>query len=272
MKVASLTVIMLLLWTYMAVRTEAYCTMPSCEQKGYNNWYKSGSHCINYFSAPLSFAEAELRCRAAAPGGHLVSVHNYQANLDVLCVLKKYNTYIPRIWMGGFELFQSGKMVWTDGSQWNYENWVPGEPNNRWTNAEDCVEMNWSRKIPTKARLQPPGRNPQTHPNPTKTESRQGRGGRADPSPVEAEGPRRLGSTPSMPGRKGVSGWSVSPAALSGPQARRWRRPGHMLSEAVGPSPTAAWPIRWAYYRPVLPGLSLRLLYRRRIGGAPKAT
>ncbi|KAL1023592.1 hypothetical protein UPYG_G00043270 [Umbra pygmaea] len=170
MNVASLTVIVLLLWTNMAVRTGQStlisfhhrplgdaavplhfqkakpCTMPNpCNVTGYKDWYKTGSYCIKYFMAHLNFTEAEMQCRSAAPGGHLVSVHDCKANVDLLCVVMKYNAKNPRIWLGGFELFQTGKLMWTDGSPWNYEDWVPGEPSQRWTNAEDCVEMNWSQ-------------------------------------------------------------------------------------------------------------------------------
>jgi len=45
-----------------------------------------------------------------------------------------------------FDLSQSGRFVWTDGSFWNYQIWTPGEPNHRFSNREDCVEMNWNRK------------------------------------------------------------------------------------------------------------------------------
>eukprot|EP00063_Salmo_salar_P076029 XP_014050864.1 PREDICTED: lectin-like [Salmo salar] len=94
--------------------------------------------------SPLLSHPSQTQCRSAAPGGHLVSVHNCQANDNLLCVVMKNNAKSPRIWLGGFELFQSGKFVWTDGSSWNFDAWTPGEPISRWTSREDCVEMNWS--------------------------------------------------------------------------------------------------------------------------------
>ncbi|KAM9528946.1 lectin-like isoform 1-T1 [Salvelinus alpinus] len=162
MKFVSLIVIMSLLGTKMALtfhrRTggddapvylqeeTAACDMPrACDLKNYEDWYRLGSYCIKYYKAALNFTEAETQCRSAAPGGHLVSVHNSQANANLLCVVMKNNAKSPRIWLGGFELFQSGKFVWTDGSSWNFDAWTPGEPISRWTSREDCVEMNWSR-------------------------------------------------------------------------------------------------------------------------------
>eukprot|EP00063_Salmo_salar_P063730 XP_014038565.1 PREDICTED: lectin isoform X1 [Salmo salar] len=161
MKFVSLIVMMSLVGTKMALtfhrRTggddaqvyfqeeTAECDMPkACDLKNYEDWYRLGSYCIKYYKAPLNFTEAETQCRSAAPGGHLVSVHNCQANDNLLCVVMKNNAKSPRIWLGGFELFQSGKFVWTDGSSWNFDAWTPGEPISRWTSREDCVEMNWS--------------------------------------------------------------------------------------------------------------------------------
>ncbi|ROI47859.1 Lectin [Anabarilius grahami] len=86
----------------------------------------------------------KFSCKSKAPGGHLVSVHNTKANGDVLCIVIKFNPRNLRIWIGGFEFFQSGKFVWTDGSSWNYQIWTPGEPNHVFTYREDCVEMNWN--------------------------------------------------------------------------------------------------------------------------------
>ncbi|KAM4611391.1 C-type lectin lectoxin-Thr1-like isoform 1-T2 [Polymixia lowei] len=125
---------------------EGKCEMPrACSLNAYKDWYRMGSYCIKYFRTPQNFSNAEMNCRSAAPGGHLVSVHNSEQNSNLLCVVMKFNAHKPRIWMGGFELFQSGRYVWTDASSWNFQAWTPGEPTNRWNNKEDCVEMNWSK-------------------------------------------------------------------------------------------------------------------------------
>uniref|UniRef100_A0A8C7FUQ6 Si:dkey-9i23.5 n=1 Tax=Oncorhynchus kisutch TaxID=8019 RepID=A0A8C7FUQ6_ONCKI len=124
MKFVSLIVMMSLLGTKMALtfhrstggddapvylqEETAECDMPkACDLKNYEDWYRLGSYCIKYFKAALNFTEAETQCRSAAPGGHLVSVHNCQANDNLLCVVMKNNAKNPRIWLGGFELFQT---------------------------------------------------------------------------------------------------------------------------------------------------------------------
>ncbi|XP_030640045.1 lectin-like [Chanos chanos] len=117
----------------------------ACEVTGYESWYRVGSHCVKYFSYLMNFSNAEHYCRSVTPGGHLVSLHNYQANRDVLYILPKHNNRPPRIWLGGFELFMSGKFIWTDGSTWDYSAWAPGEPTYRHKGYVDCLEMNASK-------------------------------------------------------------------------------------------------------------------------------
>ncbi|XP_048826642.1 lectin-like [Brienomyrus brachyistius] len=130
----------------VSVEARQYCASnfpKPCGVKNFKDWYKVGPYCAKYFNTPSSFPDAEFACRQKAAGGHLVSVHEEQANSDVLCIVMKYNYSSPRIWLGAMELFQSKKFIWTDGSLWNFEKWVPGQPDNT-HNAEDCVEMNWN--------------------------------------------------------------------------------------------------------------------------------
>ncbi|XP_016323573.1 galactose-specific lectin nattectin-like [Sinocyclocheilus anshuiensis] len=120
------------------------CILPkACPMTGYEDWYRVGSRCVKYFSNPLNFTAAEFSCRSKAPGGHLVSVHNSKAIGDVLCIVIKLNPGNLRIWIGGFELFQSGQFIWIDGSFWDFQIWTRGEPNHMYTSSEECVEMNW---------------------------------------------------------------------------------------------------------------------------------
>uniref|UniRef100_A0A3B3Q4E7 C-type lectin domain-containing protein n=1 Tax=Paramormyrops kingsleyae TaxID=1676925 RepID=A0A3B3Q4E7_9TELE len=116
-----------------------------CRVRKYEDWYKVGPYCVKYFNTSCSFPDAEFACREKATGGHLVSVHDEQANSDVNCIVMKYNYSSPRIWLGGMELFQSKKFIWTDGSVWDFKKWVPGQPDNT-NNTEDCVEMNWKTR------------------------------------------------------------------------------------------------------------------------------
>ncbi|XP_051993055.1 C-type lectin lectoxin-Thr1-like [Xyrauchen texanus] len=122
----------------------ADCDRPErCDVDGFNDWLKVGNECVNYFNQKDNFSDAELNCRKQAPGGHLVSVHSEKANHEINCIVKNLNKTDLRIWLGGYEFFQTSKFSWTDGSKWDFDIWTPGEPNNIFRNNEDCVEMNW---------------------------------------------------------------------------------------------------------------------------------
>ncbi|KAL4641710.1 C-type lectin lectoxin-Thr1-like [Arapaima gigas] len=131
--------------TAVSVDVQQYCANyfpKACNHKNYQDWYQIDSYCMKYFGTPVNFSDAEFSCRNKASRGHLVSVHNDQVNTNLLCLVMKYNYTKPRVWLGGLELFKSNKFIWTDGSLWNFEFWVPGQPDNT-GNEEDCVEMNW---------------------------------------------------------------------------------------------------------------------------------
>ncbi|XP_065151933.1 lectin-like [Paramisgurnus dabryanus] len=127
------------------VNLTAFHGLPKgCNVDGFNkNWFKVDKYCVRYFKRPLNFTDAEKSCRRTVPGGHLVSVHNTRANYELLSIVKTMNPRNLRMWLGGYELFQSGKFLWTDGSFWDYNVWTPGEPINLYSSREECVEMNW---------------------------------------------------------------------------------------------------------------------------------
>ncbi|XP_056312613.1 galactose-specific lectin nattectin-like [Danio aesculapii] len=119
------------------------CHMPkACDVPGFKDWFKVGLHCVKYFNNTLNFTEAEFSCIDSTRGAHLASVHNASDNNHLLCIVKKFNPTNRRVWIGGFRLLQSHRFLWLDGSAWNYDEWVPGEPNHNFTN-EECVELNW---------------------------------------------------------------------------------------------------------------------------------
>ncbi|XP_056591562.1 lectin-like [Triplophysa dalaica] len=127
------------------VNVTAYSQLPGvCNVDGFKDWFKVDKFCVQYFSKPLNFTDAEFSCRAKAPGGHLVSVHSKNDNYDLLAIVTKFNPKNLRIWLGGYEFFKSGKFLWIDGTFWDYQIWTPGEPNNLFKGVEECVEMNWN--------------------------------------------------------------------------------------------------------------------------------
>ena len=67
-------------------------------------------------------------------GGHLASVHSAQEQTfgSDLRPDKK-----QPVWLGGSDSAEENKWVWTDGTNFGYTNWVPGQPND--VGGEDCL-------------------------------------------------------------------------------------------------------------------------------------
>nr|XP_014353404.1 PREDICTED: lectin-like [Latimeria chalumnae] len=100
---------------------------------------------LRFINCPSNFSNAEVYCRRHFHG-HLVSIHNHCQNNAVYRLTISGGNCGPRTWIGGFELFNSGHYMWTDGSFFDFVNWVPGEPTQTFRTAEDCMEMNWHSK------------------------------------------------------------------------------------------------------------------------------
>ncbi|XP_062387058.1 lectin-like [Sardina pilchardus] len=110
--------------------------LTECPIKGYKIWYMVGPYCARHFHKPLEFGKAELRCRKQHADGHLISVHNNKTNNELTILTGSWHT---EAWIGGYRLPCVNDFVWTDGSKWDYHNWVPGEPNG----SADCIQINW---------------------------------------------------------------------------------------------------------------------------------
>ncbi|XP_062387056.1 lectin-like isoform X2 [Sardina pilchardus] len=110
--------------------------LSGCPIQGYKAWFKVGPYCAQHFHQSLGFGKAELRCRGEHADGHLISVHNGKMN-DELKTLT--GSWYSEAWIGGYKIPCTNDFAWTDGSKWDYHNWVPGQPDG----SSDCVQINW---------------------------------------------------------------------------------------------------------------------------------
>ncbi|TKR64829.1 hypothetical protein L596_025308 [Steinernema carpocapsae] len=102
-------------------------TSPPCEVCP-DKWTKFQGYEYFFNKEIMIFSEAEAFC--VAQGGHLTSVHS-QAENDFLTALFFNSTDRSQVggWLGGFSLSTDKlNFMWTDGSSWDYTNWIEGQP------------------------------------------------------------------------------------------------------------------------------------------------
>ncbi|KAF5896366.1 protein-lysine methyltransferase METTL21C-like, partial [Clarias magur] len=92
-----------------------------------------------FFRGPMTAYDAEFYCQKKFPNGHLASVTSKHVH-DLMMWLMQRDGGYTRTWIGGLRYLNTGRFVWLDGAQWNYTDWLLGEPNNT-SNVENCVEL-----------------------------------------------------------------------------------------------------------------------------------
>ncbi|XP_015260825.1 PREDICTED: ladderlectin-like [Cyprinodon variegatus] len=107
----------------------------------HSGWSQYNGNCYHYVSMPMDWASAERHCMSM--GGHLASVHNSKEYHQIQHVIREASYGSNRAWIGASNAQKSSIWFWSDGSQFHYTNWCPGEPNNSLGN-QHCVQMNFS--------------------------------------------------------------------------------------------------------------------------------
>merc|ERR1719410_2536533 len=100
--------------------------------------YKTSANYV-YIPNAKTFADAETFCQDQF-GTHLASIHDATQSSEI------YGLSTEDAWLGLNDRDNEGKWAWTDGSEYDFKNWYPGEPNN-WGGGEDCTTSShrWSR-------------------------------------------------------------------------------------------------------------------------------
>ena len=89
-----------------------------------------------YISTVQPWAAGRTACQSL--GGDLASIHSAAENAAVLAVIPQ--SAAP--WIGATDAVSEGTWRWSDGTPWDYSNWLPGEPNNG--DYGNCAHMNWA--------------------------------------------------------------------------------------------------------------------------------
>uniref|UniRef100_A0AAX7TL21 C-type lectin domain-containing protein n=1 Tax=Astatotilapia calliptera TaxID=8154 RepID=A0AAX7TL21_ASTCA len=95
--------------------------------------------CYEFNPTPLSFKDAQAKCRTLAPHAELASVTSGDLHSHLISLVTMGGKKSPVLtWLGATVTNQEAS--WVDGSEWGFSDWMPGHPNIH-TDKPVCVEM-----------------------------------------------------------------------------------------------------------------------------------
>ena len=97
-----------------------------------DGWEDFGRHSYLLNEELLNWHDARKKCNEEK--AELASVASSEENDFIVQVLKGINW----AWIGGNDLDVEMEFAWSDGSQWNFTMWYPGEPSG---GSENCVNI-----------------------------------------------------------------------------------------------------------------------------------
>ncbi|XP_077406442.1 uncharacterized protein LOC144038125 isoform X2 [Vanacampus margaritifer] len=95
--------------------------------------------CYEFNPTPLAFKEAQVLCKAHNPHAELASVTSGDLHSRLVSMVTNGGERSPQLtWLGA--TVKNQQASWLDGSEMNYSDWMPGQPNIH-TDKPVCVEM-----------------------------------------------------------------------------------------------------------------------------------
>ena len=86
----------------------------------------------------MNFSEATDKCKEWNQLANLASIHSQGEHDAVIGLLKDFEE--GDAWIGGTDEGQEGHWRWVDGSDFSWNKWYNGEPNNSGGN-ENCLQL-----------------------------------------------------------------------------------------------------------------------------------
>ncbi|KAK0067568.1 lymphocyte antigen 75 [Biomphalaria pfeifferi] len=105
-------------------------------------WIQNMDKCYKVMKKGEDWHGARKYCENL--GANLPSIHSSLENGFLTSIAIRYGVY--EIWIGLHDSSQETVFEWTDGTSYNFQRWLAGEPNN-YRASEDCVELyhgNWN--------------------------------------------------------------------------------------------------------------------------------
>ncbi|XP_041841857.1 ladderlectin-like [Melanotaenia boesemani] len=110
-----------------------------CEKYSTDSWIRLHGRSYLFVPANLTWAEAEKNCRSMQ--ANLVSVHNADENEFINDLIIIFTHSSPRTWIGGSDCQQDNLWLWSDGTDFTFSLWSPGQPDNL-NGQEACIQIN----------------------------------------------------------------------------------------------------------------------------------
>ncbi|XP_048465932.1 snaclec macrovipecetin subunit beta-like [Rhincodon typus] len=108
----------------------------------YTGWYYNG-YCYQFIPKKRIWVNAEMYCKAVAPGGHLASIHTEKENEFIGRVIHEKLQTNPETWIGLNQIYKWGHWMWTDGSVVDFTRWYTGRPHMNQTLLKRCAHFNF---------------------------------------------------------------------------------------------------------------------------------
>merc|ERR1719193_766505 len=88
-------------------------------------WQKFGNRCFHFGGGEIitKWNDGEAKCEDLHPTAHLASIHSKQEQEFIAGKIKIASYF------GASDLAKEGEWTWSDGSVWDYANWMRSEPN-----------------------------------------------------------------------------------------------------------------------------------------------
>uniref|UniRef100_A0A3Q3QAN4 C-type lectin domain-containing protein n=1 Tax=Monopterus albus TaxID=43700 RepID=A0A3Q3QAN4_MONAL len=83
-------------------------------------WTRFRDRCFIFIETPKTWIEAEIYCQFDR--GNLASVHSYEENRFITSLTRGDTETFPQSWIGGSDAVHHGHWMWTDGSEFQYNN------------------------------------------------------------------------------------------------------------------------------------------------------
>ncbi|KAF7229773.1 C-type lectin domain family 4 member G-like [Nothobranchius furzeri] len=102
------------------------------------DWSSFDDRCFIFNENEKTWAEAEFYCQF--DGGNLASVHSFEENVFIQSLTRGDSHNFPETWLGGASAARPDFWLWTDGSNFHYENWQGADHKDK---DELCLKTNY---------------------------------------------------------------------------------------------------------------------------------